>query len=36
MMVASDITSGLMGLETDYQERTVDDHIDDFDALGIL
>jgi hypothetical protein len=36
MTVVSDITSVRMGLNTEYQERTIDDHIDDFDALGVL
>jgi hypothetical protein len=36
MMAASDITRGIMGLNTDYKERTIDDHIDDFDAIGVL
>jgi len=25
-----------MGLETDYQPRTIDDHIDEFEALGVI
>jgi len=25
-----------MGLETDYHERTIDDHIDDFEDLGVI
>jgi hypothetical protein len=27
---------GRMGLETDYRDRTVDDHIDEFEDIGIL
>jgi hypothetical protein len=25
-----------MGLETDYVERTIDDHIDAFEALSVI
>jgi hypothetical protein len=25
-----------MGLETDYRDRTIDDHIDDFEDLGVI
>ena len=25
-----------MGRETDYHERTIDDHIDDFEDLGVI
>ena len=25
-----------MGLETDYRDRTIDDHIDQFEALGVI
>jgi hypothetical protein len=35
-MAVSDITRGIMGLNTDYKPRTIDDHIDDFDAIGVL
>jgi hypothetical protein len=27
---------GLMGLETDYRVRTIDDHIDDFENIGVI
>jgi hypothetical protein len=27
---------GLMGLETDYRDRTIDDHIDDFEDLFVI
>jgi hypothetical protein len=30
------ITDGLMGLETDYRDRTIDDHIDDLEDLGVI
>jgi len=36
MMVHSDTTKGLMGRETDYQPRTIDDHIDDFEDLFVI
>jgi hypothetical protein len=26
----------LMGRETDYHERTIDDHIDDFEDFGVI
>jgi hypothetical protein len=29
-------TEGLMGLETDYKHRTIDDHIDDFEDIGVI
>jgi hypothetical protein len=32
----SRIIEGLMGLETDYRDRTIDDHIDQFEDIGIL
>ena len=25
-----------MGLETDYRDRTIDDHIDQFEAIGVI
>jgi hypothetical protein len=31
-----DTTDGLMGLETDYRDRTIDDHIDDIEDLGVI
>jgi hypothetical protein len=30
------IIDGLMGLETDYRDRTIDDHIDDLEDLGVI
>jgi hypothetical protein len=27
---------GLMGRETDYQLRTIDDHIDDFEDISVI
>jgi hypothetical protein len=35
-MGLSDTTKGIMGLETDYRDRTIDDHIDQFEALGVI
>jgi hypothetical protein len=35
-MAASPIIGSLMGLETDYHERTIDDHIDDLEDLGVI
>jgi hypothetical protein len=32
----SPIINGLMGLETDYHERTIDDHIDDFEDISVI
>jgi len=27
---------GRMGLETDYRDRTIDDHIDEFEEIGVI
>jgi hypothetical protein len=35
-MAALLITGSLMGRETDYHERTIDDHIDDLEDLGVI
>jgi hypothetical protein len=32
----SDITKGIMGRETDYHERTIDDHIDDLEDISVI
>jgi hypothetical protein len=29
-------TEGLMGLETDYKHRTIDDHIDNLENIGVI
>ena len=29
-------TEGLMGLETDYKHRTIDDHIDELEDIGVI
>ena len=35
-MVHSATISVLMGRETDYIERTIDAHIDEFEDLGVI
>ena len=35
-MAALLIIGSLMGLETDYRDRTIDDHIDDFEDLFVI
>jgi hypothetical protein len=35
-MVHLPTTKGLMGLESDYLERTIDTHIDEFEDLGVI
>lgn len=35
-MAASPIIGSLMGRETDYHERTIDDHIDDFEDISVI
>jgi hypothetical protein len=32
----SAIINALMGLETDYRDRTIDDHIDEFEDLSVI
>jgi len=32
----SDTIKGIMGLETDYRDRTIDDHIDELEDLGVI
>ena len=36
MTEVSLIIDGLMGLETDYLDRTIDDHIDDLEDIGVI
>jgi hypothetical protein len=36
MMAVLHITEGLMGLETDYRDRSIDDHIDEFEDIGVI
>jgi hypothetical protein len=35
-MAASFLKVRFMGLETDYRDRTIDDHIDDFEDFGVI
>jgi len=35
-MAALLIIGSLMGRETDYHERTIDDHIDDLEDIGVI
>jgi hypothetical protein len=35
-MVHSQLLENLMGRETDYQPRTIDDHIDDFEDISVI
>jgi hypothetical protein len=32
----SDTIKGIMGRETDYNDRTIDDHIDELEDLGVV
>jgi len=36
MMDRSDTIKGLMGRETDYIERTIDTHIDEFEDISVI
>jgi len=36
MMAHSATISVLMGRETDYLDRTIDDHIDDVEDIGVI
>jgi hypothetical protein len=35
-MAVSQLLESLMGRETDYHERTIDDHIDDFEDISVI
>jgi hypothetical protein len=35
-MVVLLIIEGLMGLETDYRDRSIDDHIDEFENINVI
>jgi hypothetical protein len=35
-MVVSQLLESLMGRETDYHDRSIDDHIDDFEDIGVI
>jgi hypothetical protein len=30
------LSESLMGRETDYRDRTIDDHIDDFEDISVI
>jgi hypothetical protein len=36
MMAVLHTTEGLMGFETDYRDRTIDDHIDELEDIGVI
>jgi len=35
-MAVLQLLESRMGLETDYKYRTIDDHIDDFEDIGVI
>ena len=35
-MAASYSRARYMGLETDYRDRSIDDHIDEFEDIGVI
>jgi hypothetical protein len=35
-MAVSQLLESLMGRETDYHDRSIDDHIDDFEDVGVI
>ena len=35
-MAVLQLLESLMGRETDYIDRTIDDHIDEFEDLGVI
>ena len=35
-MAHSQLLESRMGLETDYRDRTIDDHIDQFEDIGVI
>jgi hypothetical protein len=35
-MAVLQLLESLMGRETDYIDRTIDDHIDDFEDIGVI
>jgi hypothetical protein len=36
LMAALYLKARYMGLETDYKHRTIDDHIDEFEDIGVI
>jgi len=35
-MAHSQLLESRMGLETDYRDRTIDDHIDELEDIGVI
>jgi len=35
-MAVSQLLESRMGLETDYKDRTIDDHIDELEDIGVI
>jgi hypothetical protein len=35
-MAVSQLLESRMGLETDYWDRSIDDHIDEFEDIGVI
>ena len=35
-MVVLQLLESRMGLETDYRDRTIDDHIDELEDIGVI
>jgi hypothetical protein len=35
-MAVSQLLESLMGRETDYHDRTIDDHIDELEDIGVI
>jgi hypothetical protein len=35
-MAVSQLLENRMGLETDYRDRSIDDHIDEFEDIGVI
>jgi hypothetical protein len=35
-MAVLQLLESLMGRETDYHDRTIDDHIDDFEDISVI
>jgi hypothetical protein len=35
-MAVSYLRARYMGLETDYRDRSIDDHIDEFEDIGVI
>jgi hypothetical protein len=35
-MAVSQLLESRMGFETDYRDRSIDDHIDEFEDIGVI